>query len=372
MRTTSFLIATIAVGLAPFVREIAAQGVSPKATLVAAGVTGCTALPPRPSTARTAAATAEEIQRIVAEAQEAALQGEHLIARDAFSRAAQLDPRDSRIAYYLGREQEALGDQRAAVAEYCRYLALLPNAPDTEEVRGRIVRLTPSSELARIEQAKANFVTAVALLQRRQYAVADSVFGVVATEVPTAPEPHFNRALARAAQGSRVDAMESFERYLALDPAADDRLQVRALMSRLPDQVYRPGSSFASGMAVPGLGQMNTGRPVLGVTILGLAAGASVFALRTKTETVAQSFTDPFGNRYTDSVATTSRPYLIAGVASAAAVWLGGALESLMFARRSRARAQGVIVPEGVDRRVSLRVIPLRADRTAFALSASW
>ena len=227
-----------------------AQGLPIKSALAASGVSGCAAFPP-PAQAINATPNADaESRRLIDDAQDAALQGDHGAARDAFAKAALLVPGNARVAYYLGRELEALVEATLAVREYCRYLALSPAAPDADEVRGRIVRLTPASDLARVSEAQANFRSGVALLQRKQYLAADSTFGTVARQVPSAPEPYFNRALSRAARGDRTAAMQDFEKYLELAPQASDRPELRGSMARLQDRVYGPGQAFGSGVII--------------------------------------------------------------------------------------------------------------------------
>jgi len=340
------------------------QGLPLKTSLAAAGVTGCTAFVPEAPRAKASnPGTDAEAAQLISDAEAAALQGEHIAARDAFSKAAALVPNNAQVAYYLGREHEALKENGNAVRQYCRYLALQPQASDADEVRGRIVRLTPTSELARVEEAKANFQTAVALLRRRQYAAADSVFGYVAQQVPSAPEPFFNRALARAAQGDRSSAMQDFEKYLELAPQAADRVTIRDALPRLPDRVYNPGQAFVSGLAVPGLGQMSTGRPMLGVVALGTVGAAVALALRTEDRTETRTYTDPFNQPYTDTVTITRRPQLVAGLATAGAIWLGAAIESIAYARRSRARAESIIA-----RDVGISVTSLGNGRLAVGL----
>jgi tetratricopeptide (TPR) repeat protein len=347
-----------------------AQGFAPKPALVGSAVTGCSAFAPTPARVATTPGADAEAQQLIADAEAAALQGEHIAARDAFAKAAALIPGNARVAYYLGREHEALGENSSAVREYCRYLALQPTAPEADEVRGRIVRLTPTSELQRVEEAKANFVSAVALLRRRQYAAADSVFSAVASQIPAAPEPFFNRGLARAAQGDRIQAMQDFETYLEMAPQAPDRTALRDAMSQLPDRVYGPGQAFLSGVAVPGMGQMSTGRPLLGVLALGAVGAAVGFGLRTQDETETRSFTDPFGTPYTDTITVSRRPQLVAGLATAAAIWLGAALESIAYARGSRARAESIIAREGLlaRRNVGIGVTRLQHGRVAIGL----
>jgi tetratricopeptide (TPR) repeat protein len=361
--------ATLGAFLLCLTTEARAQGFPLKATMAAAAVTGCGLLEPAPAPTPLAG---EESRALISEGREAALQGELATARDAYLKAAQLAPMNAQLAYDLGRVHEALNEPAPAVRAYCRFMGLSPTAREADEVRGRIVRLTPADELRRTEEARAQFQSGVALLQRRQHAAADSVFTAVTQQVPAAPEPFFNRALSRAARGERQSAMQDFERYLELAPQARDRAAVREAMPRLPDGVYGPGQAFASGLAVPGLGQMSTGRPVLGIIALGLAGGGAFFALQTKEEIVARTYTDPFGNRYTDSIPETTRPRLVVGLASAAAVWLGSALESAAYARRSRARAEAIIAgstaPAIPERQVSLRIRHLPAGRLGLGL----
>lgn len=348
-----------------------AQGVQRlpiKTGLAAAGVSGCAAFPAQaPVRASTPNAEAEA-RRLIDEAQDAALEGDHTAAREAFARASVLTPGNARVAYYLGRELEALNEGANAVREYCRYLALSPAAPDADEVRGRIVRLTPASELARVDEARANFRSGVALLQRRQYLAADSAFASVARSVPAAPEPYFNRALSRAARGDRVQAIQDFERYLELSPQASDLALVRGSMARLPDRVYGPGQALGSGLLFPGMGQMSTGRPVLGVLVLGAVSGAVVMALSSKDELVTGQYTDPFGNAYTDSLTRTVRPLALAGLAVAGAVWAGAALESVSYARRSRSRAESIIARHDAHG-VVLAVTPLPRRRVGLGVA---
>ncbi len=324
-----------------------AQRLPIKGALAASGVGGCAAFPAPPLPTSTSPNADVESRRLIDEAQDAALAGDHTAARDAFARAARLTPNNPRIAYYLGREQESLSESTGAVREYCRYLALSRNAPDADEVRGRIVRLTPATELARVDEAKAAFNSGVSLLRRKQYEAADSVFAGVVRQVPAAPEPYFNRALSRAARGNRAMAMQDFEKYLELLPQATDRAVVRGAMARLPDGVYSPSSALSSGLLVPGLGQMTTGRPVRGIFTLALVGASIGWGLQVRHWESPQQFTDPFGNPYIDTIPRSARSNAATGLAIAGVIWVGSALEAMGHARRSRARAESIIALPG-------------------------
>ena len=78
------------------------------------------------------------------------------------------------------------------------------------------------------------------------------------------------------------------------------------------------------------------------------------------------------GNRYTDSVTTTTRPQLTVGAISAGVIWIGAALESIVYARRSRTRAESIIAREVLanDRPMaSLAVLPLPNRRLGIGLT---
>jgi tetratricopeptide (TPR) repeat protein len=343
-------VALVATGLA---RAASAQQLAPKRTLAAAAPTGCAALAPvQVPVSASPLGDDTETRRLISSGQEAALAGEHAAARDAFLQASQRNPNHAMVAYYLGLEYEALGSSTDAVREYCRYLQLSPAARDGDEVRGRIVRLVPVTELAAIDEAKANFSSGVALLERRQFIAADSMFGSIAQRLPNTPEIYYNRGLARAARGERALATEDFEKYLELSSNPPDRLAIRSAVSRLQDRVFGTGQALGSGILIPGMGQMSTGRPVLGVAVLGAVAGAMVWGLAREDGFEVKTFEDPFGTPYVDSIPRTTRPNVAIAAAAAGLLWFGSAFEAMTYARRTRARAESIIqigTPVGDD-----------------------
>ncbi len=351
---------------------------APKTALAAIGPAGCTPGAPltpltvNGGTALSARQASDSARVLIASGQDAALQGDHAAARDAFVLAARLAPSNARVAYYLGREHEDLGEHPNATKEYCRYLALLPNAPDADEVRGRILRLTPPAEIARADEARATFRSGVTLLQQRQLVAADSAFGSVIRVVPSASEAYYNRALARAARGMRDPAMQDFERYLQLAPGAPDQAAIRSAMARLQDRVWDASSVFMQGLIAPGVGQMATGRPIRGVLILAASGGIVALGLKSKTELQIQEYRDPFGNPYTDSVQVTERPFLVPAAGALAAVWLLSAIEAAAFARGSLGRARGILAYNADARqtaRVALLVAPQSQGRIGIGVS---
>ena len=325
---------------------VRAQRLEPKLDLGGTRVTGCAFLPLHPARADTGAAadTTGDVQALVEEAQEAAMQGEHAAARDKFLRATRAAPGDARLAYYLGRELEALRDALGAVQQYCRFLALAPGASEGNEVRGRITKLTPPREVARVDDARTLIRTGAALLARGDYDAADSMLTLAAQLVPDAPEPVWNRALARGARGDRSSALRDAVRYAQLAPSAPDAIRLRSALSALPTHVYSTGTAFTTGLVIPGLGQATTGRPLLGVLAFGAFAGAMVYALQ--------------WHRVPDAsgMLVTEHPNAAVGYPVAGAIWLGAAIEAAMHARGSHSRASTLVAP--MPRSVGLRLVP--------------
>ena len=324
--------------------SVQAQQLAPKRTLAAAAPAGCAAIiTPLNSTSNSPLNEDAETRRLTSAGQEASLQGEHAAARDAFALAAKRSPQNAVLAYYLGREQEFLQANTDAVKEYCRYLQLSPNARDADEVRGRIVRLVPASQLAQVDEARANFSSGVALLERRQFIAADSMFSGIAVKLPNTPEVYYNRGLSRAARGERSLATQDFQKYIDLSGNPPDRAAINAAVARLPDGVFSPGGALGSGLVLPGMGQMQTGRPFMGVGVLAAVAGILVWGMVEEDGFEVATFTDPFGNPYVDSLPVTTRPNFTVAAATAGALWLGAAYEAMSYARRTRARAESII-----------------------------
>lgn len=98
-----------------------------------------------------AAPTADQRARAVALEQRAAESewvGDIRAARDLHRQAARLDASSEEIAYRLARADEALGDRREAVGQYCRFLALAPQAKNAAEVRSRLTALAAPARAA--------------------------------------------------------------------------------------------------------------------------------------------------------------------------------------------------------------------------------
>jgi tetratricopeptide (TPR) repeat protein len=297
---------------------------------------------------------------------QAAMLGDSAAAFAQMREASQLDPTDADLAYQLARAYETASDGERAAKEYCRFLAIAPNAPEAGEARGRVAALAPPTKSGEPTVASTAFGAAVAAYDRKQLGEAASKFAVAITAEPTWADSYYDRAIVLAAQGDQQRALSDFEEYLRLKPQAADRAQVVArieTLRRRPPSPPSPRQALGFGLILPGGGQFYTHRPIRGILFLAGAAGAVGFGLQQhqSTKTVEQTATDPFGHPYTFTTThlVTDRPHLIPGIAAAGALLAGSAFEAYSFARQRNADLKRVsmsIVPgiDGFSARVSL------------------
>src|SRR3712207_5822282 len=131
-------VAALAACAFPLAVTAEAQQLPVKRSLSPASILAC----PAPTAPVTIARNdSPDVRRLMALGHEAAIVGDHRQARDVFLDAARLSPGDERIAYQLGRAYEELGERANAVREYCRFLALAPQASDAPDVRTRVAAL---------------------------------------------------------------------------------------------------------------------------------------------------------------------------------------------------------------------------------------
>lgn len=310
-----------------------AQELSPKRSLTTGPAPGCaiTAAGQAPIARRDNA----EARRLAAAGQEAALIGDQAAARDAFARAAVLNPGDERVAYDLARAHEELADTVKAIGEYCRYLTMSPGGREATDVRDRLGRLVPAPAQQRARDVEVAFRLGLALFDDGRYEAAARAFGDVVRDAPMAPEGFFNRGLAFAAAGKRANALSDLEQFRAAAPTVDDRVAVGRAIEILRRPVYSPGKALAFSI-VPGMGQFYTGRPVRGVILLVAVAGSVAFALQEQTTETQVSYTDPNGQPAPYTQTTVDRPNFETGMAIALGLTIVGGIEAVWFARRSQ------------------------------------
>jgi tetratricopeptide (TPR) repeat protein len=303
--------------------------------------TGC---PPAAPPPRISAAAQQEAERLAADATQAAILGEAGEAAALLARAAARDPGSASIAYRLARAEHELGRSDRAVAAYCRYLALAPDAPDAAEIRRQVTVLASPSEFAVAPAAAAAFRAGLAHYDAARLVAADSAFGLAAATEPAWPDLFYNRGIVRLALEDREAAAEDLRRYLELDPRAPEFNQVLDVLGALRGTVtapYNPRNALAAGLVVPGLGHFITDRAPRGAAVLGAAAAAAAVGLavqRTRVECLAPPVDgvcppDQILQQHTD------RPYVFHGVGAAFVIGVVGAIDAYRGAQRSNAQA---------------------------------
>jgi len=94
-----------------------------------------------------------EAHAVAEQARQASITDGSRTARDLFKRAVQLDPTDANNVYALARLYDDAKEPRPALAEYCRFLAIAPSAPEVPDIKARVAAL--SQELTRLRAENA-------------------------------------------------------------------------------------------------------------------------------------------------------------------------------------------------------------------------
>ncbi|TVR65653.1 MAG: hypothetical protein EA422_03650 [Gemmatimonadales bacterium] len=125
---------------------------------------------------------------------------------------------------------------------------------------------------------------------------------------------------------------------------------------------FTPGGTLARGLLIPGLGQLHTQRPAMGLLVLA-GAGVGVFlASRSELTDERRTFSGPFGEpEYQSVVRVETYPQRELGIGLAAVALLGGALEAFTYARRQS--------DAGVGSRASVRAVPSAAHSSSGPLT---
>jgi tetratricopeptide (TPR) repeat protein len=289
-----------------------------------------------------------EAERLAAAATQASILGDATEAANLLAQAAAIDAGSPAIAYRLARAEDDLGRAGSAIAAYCHYLTVAPDAPDAADVRARIDALASPPGLTVPAAAADAFHTGVAAYDAARLQAADSAFGRAALAAPAWADPLYNRGIVRLALDRRDAAAEDLRRYLELNPGAPDFNQVLDLLGGLRGVVaapYSPVNALAAGLVVPGLGHFITDRTTTGLAFLGAAAGAVVAGLAVQRVRVECLSPTEDGVCPPDQVLDerTERPYLGAGIGVAAAVGIWGAIDAYRGARRGNDRAAAML-----------------------------
>ena len=288
------------------------------------------------------AARQQQAAALADSATQAAILGNTAAAAGLLANAARLNPASQDIAYRYARALEEAGRREDALAGYCRFMALAPDADDAAEARGRISALSPrGGVLAEVAQ---EFNAGIAHYDAGRLPEAEAAFGRAFDAAPTWADAVYNRGVVRLAQGLHDAGAADLRRYLELSPGASDLgriVDALARYGRVEAPPYNPSLVFVSGVLLPGLGHFTTGRPGIGMLVMGLAAaGVATGFLVEQTDVVCLA--PPVnGVCPPDQVLReeVSRPYLVPGIAAAAAVGFFGAIDAVRGARRRNAEA---------------------------------
>lgn len=313
------------------------------------------------------AAEQAALSGLVEEAGRASIMGNPSRARELLQEAAALDPGNAEVLFRLGRLEAIAGDTQEAVALLCRSLHLDPDGSDSAAAWNILGELVPDLPSLPPPAADAAFTAGLGAWDAEAWDRAIQEFSRALVEHPEWAPAHFNRGLAYLRSGRIGAGIGDLDEYLSLEPDADDRQEIEALRVALaasvpamededpggdalsPAQFSGPsaGTAFLSGLVVPGLGHVYSGRPGVGVLVLagaGAVTAAGLFTRRVEVRCLALPVDGecPPGQ---EASRQTSRPYLFHGVAAAGAITFAGAVHAAFTARR---RSGGGSIPHAL------------------------
>ncbi len=321
--------AALAAQTLPLQREIP----PPPERVLCAPVGGTPATPSAEDAARA--------EQLVAEAGRAAILGELEAAVGHLQEATELDPTSEEAAFQLARALEELGREEAAADEFCRYLALAPDGPESGVAESRIEALRPPPTDPIPPSARAAFHAGVEFYDAGAYDEAIREFSRALVELPGWAVAHYNRGLAYLATDRERAGLSDLEEYLSLAPPdAGGRAAVERRAAELAAVVpqYSAATAFVAGAIVPGMGHVYTGRPGVGAAVLatavGLAAGGILYQ---EVEVLCRSPVN--GGSCPDEEIVDrieNRPFLIPALATAGVVTLVSAIHAARGASAPR------------------------------------
>lgn len=277
-----------------------------------------------------------EVERLTNAATQAMILADLTGALEFLNRAIQGDPSAAEAVYLRGRILHQLDRRDEAAADFCRYLALAPAGPSSGEARER---LNEALALGSGGQLREAFLNGVALHEAGRLQEAEAAFDEVLAERPAAPSALYNRALVRAARGLSGPARSDLERYLETQPPPADAVRVEQLLMRLAGGGAGPsaGAAFAAGL-IPGGGQFYTGRPVFGLAVTAVAAGALGAGILYERTTIRCRDASLSSDCPEELIASRDkdRPLLLPAAGAAVGVAVIAAVEAALHARRVR------------------------------------
>jgi len=298
----------------------------------------------------------EQASQLGSAASQADILGDLDRARELLARAAEVDPSSAPLAYRYGRVLEDLGERHGAMAQFCRVLALGADAEEFGDASRRLQTLHAESWPEISDGAVEAFVTGLALADDGRAKAAASSLATAERLAPQWADAAYNQGVVLSRLGRRTDAADAFRRYLTLSPDAVDAITVSEHIGELQSRgnVASPQTTLTLGMLMPGMGQVYSGRPKVGLTVLGLVGGAVTAGFMVR-EVSTQCLVNetafegcPTGEVY---IQKTDRPYLMPALGVAAAVTVISAVEAYLKARQApdepiqqRSEPQGTLV----------------------------
>jgi len=283
-----------------------------------------------------------QARQVASNASQAVIFGDLQRARALLDRATELDPTSSDLAYRRARVLEDLGERAEAVSEFCRVLALDPTE-GVEDARDRLEALVDADRVEIPDSAVQAFEEGVAGFDAGFLERAAASFDSATALAPQWAEAVYDRGVALARLGRRLEAARDLRRYLELRPDAPDAIAVSERIGELQSgtaaRTPSPGAALTLGILIPGMGQFYSGRALGGLTVLAMAGGAVAAGMLIE-DVQVRCLTDPGpdgscppGQVLREDV---SHPYQVAGLGTAAAITLIGAIEAFVHLRGLR------------------------------------
>ena len=282
--------------------------------------------------------------QLASSAAQSVLLGELERALAMLDRAIELDPASADLAYRRARVLEDLGQGEAAMEAYCRHLGLVDSGETVDDAQARLQALTEAQMQSVSEEAVAAFRTGLEAVDVGAFEAALDAFETAGAEAPDWPAAVYNIGAVLDRLDRPGESAQGFSRYLDLRPDAPDAIVVSRRIGQLQSLALSegpsPGTALTLGVLLPGLGHFYSGRPAGGIAVMALAGGAVAAGFLVK-EVNVRCLSPSDGACPPDQVVsrTTSRPYLTASLAAAAAVGIAGAIEAFVDARGRRAGA---------------------------------